>query len=41
MAQQANLTLELDKVKDLLLCQGDTGVPKSCYYCSIASFEKN
>ena len=26
MAQQANLTLELDKVKDLLLCQGDTGV---------------
>ena len=26
MAQQANLTLELDKVKDLLFCQGDTGV---------------
>ncbi len=26
MAQQANLTLELDKVKDLLLCQGDAGV---------------
>ena len=26
MAQQADLTLELDKVKDLLFCQGNTGV---------------
>ena len=26
MAKQANLALELDKVKDLLFCQGDTGV---------------
>ena len=26
MGQQANLTLELDKVEDQLLCQGDTGV---------------
>ena len=26
MAQQANLTLELDKVKDLLLCQEGAGV---------------
>ena len=25
MAQQANITLELDKAKDILLCQGDTG----------------
>ena len=24
--EQANLTLELDKVKDLWLCQGDIGV---------------
>ena len=26
MVQWANLTLELDKVKDPLLCHGDTGV---------------
>ncbi len=26
MAQQANLTLELDKVKDQLLCQEGAGV---------------
>ena len=26
MAKQANLALELDKVKDLLLCQGDARV---------------
>ena len=25
MVQQANLTLELDKVEDQLLCQGDLG----------------